>query len=424
MADALFESHWLAVYVTFKTFPLQRCTFSFFHSRSHSSYRCRFVYLPDVGVRIDRSYSVCRALQVIHAKFPVCLFDIIILENGLAWLVVTSKQLCACLCVRVCVCARSHSLCLHCGNYAHLFPPLPLFSHFCNTEHTLNRCVCSFVCVSKTVMDSECACTQALSCTFGMTHSRPGVHTIWRCAAGKFSLHAPDETSFLQDNRPLSFRSSETENRTVVNRFDLIRQTFLLKRKVFLFFGPRMNHPVTNTSAFHRARGFSRQTGRFSSLELNLHHSWLQSQCESPSDSEFYDGCLSGIPVELSSLHGQEGRRVVAAFFHQTGGPQSSTMYLFLNYDISESFLQFTDLRMAPLPLTEHTLLAWYIVTSAYPGWTGVRGCRAGNQRYSPVCTILPTTQWILRWQVKQQCPFKLSRGWAIRPFLSLKDGD
>lgn len=68
-----------------------------------------------------------------------------------------------CVHMSVCVCARSHSLCLHCGNYAHLFPPLPLFSHFCNTEHTLNRCVCSFVCVSKTVMDSECAYTQALS---------------------------------------------------------------------------------------------------------------------------------------------------------------------------------------------------------------------------------------------------------------------
>lgn len=166
-----------------------------------------------------------------------------------------------------------------------------------------------------------------------------------------------------------------------------------------MFFGPRMNHPVTNTLLFHCTWGFSWQTGRFSSLKLNLHHSWLQSPCESPPTLEFYDGCLSGIPVELSSLHGQEGRRVVAAFFHQTGGPRSSTMYFFLKWSCFK------------IIFTVHwqNILCWPgMGTSAYPDWTGVRRCQAGNQRYSPMCAtskegaILPvTTQWIVRMILK-----------------------
>lgn len=52
---------------------------------------------------MDSSYSqsaeASGCFPYTHAEFPTCLFDIIILENGLSRLLATSKQLCAYACV-------------------------------------------------------------------------------------------------------------------------------------------------------------------------------------------------------------------------------------------------------------------------------------------------------------------------------------
>lgn len=91
------------------------------------------------------------------------LFDIILLENGFAQQVLTSKQLC------VWVRAGAHlqsNVCVYIAIITLSCFHVPLFSHLRNTEHTLSWCVYSFVCLRSTVMDSVYMYASTLLCAW------------------------------------------------------------------------------------------------------------------------------------------------------------------------------------------------------------------------------------------------------------------